>query len=281
MNVLVTGANGYLGGALLRYLAANRPDWDVHATFFSIPPAPGTPFAHALDLRDPNSVETVMSTVQPDLIFHAAALNAGDPQEMYETNARGSAYLARAAARQAARLVHVSSDVIFDGEGGNYSEEDDPHPITPYARSKADAERGVLDSGANAVVVRTSLIYGFRPLDPRTRSILRGEMVHLFVDEWRCPIWVNTLSAALVELAELDLRGVLHVAGAQALNRYDFGMKLMGALEGDTARLVPVESRASGLIRPRNCTLNTSRARSMLTTPLLGVDEALAQNVKK
>lgn len=275
--VLVTGGNGYLGGTLLRYLTQHRPDWDVHATFFSIPPDPHTPNAHALDLRERSSVERVLETARPSLIFHTAALNEGDAQDMYATNARGSEYLARGAGQLNARLIHLSSDVIFDGERGNYSEDDAPNPITPYAVSKADAERGVMDSSANAIIVRTSLIYGFKPLDSRTRSIRRGEMPRLFVDELRNPIWVMNLCEALTELAASDYRGILNVAGTQPLSRYEFGLKLMRYMGGDESMVTPMRSEESGLVRPRDCTLNLSRAKQLLKTELLGVDQVLVK----
>jgi dTDP-4-dehydrorhamnose reductase len=276
MRILLTGASGYLGGALLRTLEALRPEWDVHCTFFSIAPSDDMPNAHHLDLRAESSVARVMDTVQPQIIFHTAALNQGAAQEMYATNARGSEYIARSAAQCNARLVHLSSDVIFDGTRGNYTEDDMPNPITPYAVSKADAEKNVLASGANAVLVRTSLIYGFKPLDPRTRAVLRGEMPRLFTDEMRCPIWVFDLAQALVELAEMEYRGILHVAGAQALSRYEFGVKIMRALDGDPTQLIPLSSAESGLIRPRDCTLDISRAQKILHTKLSSVDEVLA-----
>ena len=276
MQILLTGASGYLGAALLRIIGAARPEWDLHATFFSIVPSDDMPNAHHLDLRDPQSVARVFDRAQPAIIFHTAALNAGDAQTMYDTNARGSAYIAQHTVEQNARLVHLSSDVIFDGTRGNYTEADAPNPITPYAVSKADAEKYVLASGANAVLVRTSLIYGFKPLDPRTRAVLRGEMPRLFTDEMRCPIWVDNLGAALLEIAEMNYRGVLNVAGTQALSRYDFGVKLMRALNADASKLIAAPSDSNATARPRDCTLDVSRAQKLLKTKLLSVDEALA-----
>lgn len=276
MRILLTGASGYLGGAVLRTMEALQPEWDVHCTLFSIVPSDEMPNSHHMDLREEASVARVLDKVQPQIIFHTAALNQGDAQDMYDTNARGTGYLARAAAQCRARIIHLSSDVIFDGARGYYSEEDAPNPITTYAVSKADAETNVQASGANAVLVRTSLIYGFKPLDPRTRAVLRGEMPRLFTDEMRCPIWVFTLSQALVELAEMDYHGVLNIAGTQALSRYDFGVKLMRALHGDPAQLIPASSAESGLVRPRDCTLDVSRASNILQTKLLSVDEVLA-----
>lgn len=274
MKILLTGSSGYLGTGLLKHIPNLRPDWDLHITLHSIEPTAEMEYAHHLDLTDPASVQRVMDRVQPDIIFHTAALNQSEnAQEMYETNANGSGYLAEQAARYGARLIHLSSDVIFDGQKGNYTEEDAPHPITPYAVSKADAEKNVVASGANAVLVRTSLIYGFKPLDPRTRAVLRGEMPRLFTDELRNPVWVDNLCAVLVELAESEYRGVLHVAGPQPMNRYDFGVRLVEALNGDSSQLIPTPSGVSALVRPLDCTMDVSRAQQMLKTKLVSVDE--------
>lgn len=282
MRVLVTGSSGYLGAGLLRYVPKYHPAWDLHITLFSIEPSKEMENAHHLDLRDPQSVARVMDRVQPELIFHTAALNqSDDAQELYKTNAEGSGALARAAAKYNARLVHLSSDVIFDGRRGNYTEDDEPNPLTPYAVSKADAEKEVLASGANAVLARTSLIYGFRPLDPRTRAVLRGEMPKLFTDEMRCPVWVDNLCAALLELGETDYRGVLHLAGTQALSRYDFGIMLLNALHADTSHLIPATSGSRPIMRPLDCTLDVSRAQKLLKTRLMSVDEMIELNAKK
>ncbi len=282
MRILLTGSSGYLGTGLLRHIPAQRPEWDLHIALHSIAPSAEMGRAHHLELCEPESVARVMAKVQPEIIFHTAALNqADDAQAMYETNAHGSGYLANEAAKHNARLIHLSSDVIFDGRRGNYTEDDAPNPLTPYAVSKADAEKNVLASGANAVLVRTSLIYGFKPLDPRTRSILRGEMPRLFTDEMRCPVWVDNLCAALIELAELDYRGILNIAGTQALNRYDFGMKLMRALNADSSQLIATPLGSSVLTRPLDCTLDVSRAQKLLKTKLVSVDEMVEWNTKK
>lgn len=282
MRILLTGSSGYLGTALLNAILTARPDWDLHITLFSIVPADDMPNAHHLDVRDPDSVKHVMDRAQPDIILHTAALNrSDDAHDLYVTNALGSDLVAREAAKRGARLVHISTDVVFDGQRGHYREDDAPNPITPYAVSKADAEKNVLASGANAVLVRTSLLYGFRPLDPRTRSILRGEMRRLYTDELRCPIWVQNLSDAVIELAEMDYRGILNVAGPQSLSRYEFGMKLMDALGGDTSQLIADKSAQGATIRPLDCTLDISRAQRLLKTKLLAVDEVTALHKKK
>jgi len=105
-----------------------------------------------------------------------------------------------------------------------------------------------------------------------------GKPVRLFTDELRCPIWVQSLAAAVVELAALDYKGILHVAGAQPLSRYEFGVQMLRFQGVDPGPLIPVRSQELGLARPLNCTLDSSRARALLRTPLPGVDEVLEKH---
>jgi len=194
--------------------------------------------------------------------------------EMMATNLDGSRNIARAVARSNARLIHLSSDVIFDGEHAPYDESALPAPITPYAESKARAERAVIAEYSRAVIVRTSLVYGFDPLDPRTRQTLNGEMPRLFTDEYRCPIFVDDLADALIEIAQNDFVGVLNIAGAQRVSRYEFGIKLARALHVEP-KFAPALCASYPAPRPRDCTLDISLARRILRTRLRGVDETI------
>jgi len=247
-------------------------------------------------MRDKAAVTVLVDQIRPAVIVHTAACNPGYGTDFEATNTTGTRHVVRAAAACGARLIHISSDVIFDGEKGNYVEDDPPSPITPYGRSKALAEEEVRASGAESVIVRTSLIYGWRPRVARqvrwiVEGVKSGQPVRLFTDELRCPIWVESLAAAVLELAGMDYTGVLHVAGAQPLSRYEFGLRLLRfhgldpgppcseqsqrAYPEQSRRVIPALSRESGLHRPLDCTLDCSRARSLLRTPLPGVDEVL------
>jgi len=282
--MLVTGGSGYLGGWVVRLA---RTGWDVTATYLTHPvDEPGAAWRR-LDLRDGAAVGALVAQVCPAVIVHTAAINSGDDADFEATNVAGTRHVARAAAACDVRLIHISTDVLFDGEKGNYVEKDMPRPIIPYGRSKALAEEEVRVSGAEAVIVRTSLIYGWRPeMDRHTRRIVDGlqdgRPVRLFTDELRCPVWVESLAAAVVELAGTDYAGVLHVAGAQALSRYEFGVRLLRFHGLDAGPIIPARSREVGagfprLCRPLDCTLDCSRARALLNTPLPGVDEVLGQ----
>lgn len=278
--LLVTGGSGYLGGWVARLALAQ---WDVTATYLSHPVRGAGVSWRRLDVRDRSAVAALVAEIHPAVVIHTAAMNPGAGRDFRATNIAGTYHVAREAAAWDARLVHVSTDVVFDGEQGSYVEEDPPSPITPYGRSKARAEEMVEQAGPEAVIVRTSLIYGWRPeVDRHTRWMLDklagDEVVRLFTDELRCPIWVESLAAALVELAEMDLTGRLHVAGAQALDRYAFGQRVLRFHGVDPAPLVPALSRESGLSRPLDCTLDISHAQALLSTPLPGVDEVLGRH---
>ena len=282
--MLVTGGSGYLGRWIVRLAHAG---WDVTATYLTHPvnqfaDEPGALWRR-LDVRDEAAVRALLQEVRPAVVIHTAASNPGEGADFETVNGAGTRHVARAAALYGARLIHISTDVVFDGEKGHYVEEDLPAPVTPYGYSKALAEEEIRSSGAEATIVRTSLIYGWRPrLDRQTRWIVNalntGQPVHLFTDEIRCPIWVESLAAVVVELAGLEYTGMLHVAGAQALSRYEFGVRLARFHGLDPASLIPARSRESGLRRPLDCTLDCSRARALLRTPLPGVDEILEQN---
>jgi dTDP-4-dehydrorhamnose reductase len=277
--LLITGGSGYLGAHLSRLA---REMWHVVATYLTHPPnLPGCRTVR-LDVRDEAAVSRLLAEVQPAAVIHAAA-DMSSPAAMHSTIATGTRNVAAAAAAVGAKLFHLSTDVLFDGEHAPYAESDLPSPITPYGQAKAEAERAVTHLYPEAIIVRTSLIYGFAPPDPRTlwtvESVLRCQPITLFTDEMRCPVWVEQLAAALLELAgarRAQDAGVWQIAGPQPLSRYEFGERLARTYGLDPVGITPGLSRESGLLRPRNCTLDVSKAQARLKTPLWGVDEVLA-----
>jgi dTDP-4-dehydrorhamnose reductase len=244
VTLLVTGAGGYLGRELLRRAeAVGISSRDV-------------------DIRDAAAVRALFERLRP-----TAVINTAYRRDDRATTFDGALNVARAAA--GARLIQVSTDVVFDGDKGSpYTEDDEPTPLTGYGRAKADAERAVLEARPDALVVRTSLIYGAAEPGPQER--LAGDPgASFFTDEVRCPIQAGDLADALIELAATDRSGVLHVAGADRLSRAEFAQLL--------ARR-PVRRATiggSGLVRPRDCSLAIDRAGELLRTRLRGAREVL------
>jgi dTDP-4-dehydrorhamnose reductase len=278
MKLFVTGGSGYLGAAILKRAPT---DWQIAATYVTHPIARKNVAAFYLDVRDADAVQRAIDAARPDVVIHTAAQMTG--AALIAVNADGARNVARAARQIGAQLVHLSSDVIFDGEHAPYDETAEPHPLIPYAISKARAEEIVRAEFSSARIVRTSLIYGFDPMDPRTRQTLDGEMPRLFTDEFRCPIFVDDLADALIELAQLhpvffEKTGfsVLNLAGAQRISRYDFGIALAQKFRV-APKFSPARSASHPTPRPRDCTLDISRAQKILQTKLRGVAEVLAQ----
>lgn len=277
--LLITGGTGYLGGELLRQAAP--AGHELAASYFSQePPASGGTTWLPLDVRDALAVEEALDRLRPELVIHTAFRQGGP--ELHAVTAEGAGHVARASAAVGARLIHMSSDVIFDGEReGAYSEEDAPAPISDYGVAKAAAETLVAAAHPGAAIVRTSLIYGFEPIDRQTQFALdvaagRRED-RLFVDEYRCPIFVGDLAAALLELAALPYTGVLHIAGAERVSRYELGVLVARACGVNPAGIQAARSAESPMRRPRNCALAIGRAQGLLATRLRGVRVVLRE----
>jgi dTDP-4-dehydrorhamnose reductase len=253
---MVTGGCGYLGQELLARAPARG--WTVRATWFRRPPRGDAEWVRA-DVRDAAAMAAAVDGV--DAIVHTAYRQSDGA---WDVNPTGSETVARASGRR--RLVHLSTDIVFRGERGSYREVDVPDPVNEYGRSTAEGERRVADAQPAATIVRTSLIYGGAEPGPQER--LARENRRFFVDELRSPVQVGDLAEAILELLALDVAGPLHLGGADDVSRFDFAV-LLGA---DPAQLEPVHTTPD---RAPNVTLDSSRARALLTTRLRGAREVL------
>jgi dTDP-4-dehydrorhamnose reductase len=273
--LLVTGASGYLGA----YLVSAARGWEVRGTYYSQPARASRAPMSQIDLRDPAAVRQLLATVQPAAVIHTACSNRDDDNISAIVPAAHN--LAASCREVGARLVHVSTDLVFDGEHAPYSDDAPPAPITAYGRAKAEAEAAVASQYPAAVIARSSLIWALDPLDRQTGWLVdglrRGTAITLFTDEIRCPVHLPDLSAALLELATLpQLAGPLNLGGRQPLNRWAFGLRLLCALGLDRgANIQPGTVASSGLVRARNLTLESRRADQQLATRLRSVDDVL------
>jgi dTDP-4-dehydrorhamnose reductase len=258
--LLVTGGCGYLGRELVR--RAPKRGWEVRATWFERPPQGGEADWVQADLRHAEAAWRAVEAV--DAVIHTAYRQG---QGEWEVNVEGSAAVAEAA--RGLRLVHLSSDVVFDGKRGRYREHDVPAPVNAYGRSKAEAERLVAELHGEATIVRTSLIYG--GVEPGPQERLAAEGQRFFVDEIRSPVQVGDLAEALLEVVALELPGPLHLGGADDLSRFDFAV-LLGA---DPARIEPAHTTAD---RAPDVSLDSSRAAGLLQTRLRGAYEVLSDS---
>ena len=267
--LLVTGGSGHLGGEVVR--RAQDAGWDAVGTSYR------TPGPVRLDVRDAAAVEALVAELAPDCVFHTAYIQDGP--DAWATNVDGSANVAAAAAGGGARLIHLSTDLVFDGRAGPYAEGDAVNPLLEYGRSKAAGERVVAERHPAATIVRTSLIYGGERLSGHERRILdvadgRADLA-FFTDELRCPVHVAHLADALLGLAGIAHAGPLHLAGADGVSRYELACLVAEANGRETAHLRTATSAGMPSERPRDCRLDCSLAAALLGEPLPGVREIL------
>ena len=262
MKLFVTGGAGYLGAELCR-LAVERGD-EVLTTRFRTAPSHGR--AVDLDVRDTAAVERILMRHGPDAVIHTAYVQHGEA--MHGTIVRGSHAVAAASHRAGARLLHLSTDLVFDGEhGAPYTEDDEPRPVMAYGAAKLEAEHVVLRAHPAATLVRTSLLY-CKPNGPQERLALRDD-VEFYTDEIRCPTRVDELATALLELTEHGHAGPLHVAAPTAVSRYDLARALRTAAGADADTVRGAPGPATG--RAKNVAVDSARAEALLGRVLSGI----------
>lgn len=295
MKLLITGVNGFVGGSLL---AQAPEDWVVHGIGRTkqpdLPPQshPGREnhfFYHGLDLLDTPALDTLLRSIKPDAVIHAAAIaNIDFCEHNRETaeavNVGVTKHIAGICQEINAKLIFCSTDTVFDGQKGFYTEEDLPVPINYYASTKVRAEQIVLDTCKSGIVARLSLVVGL-PVRGRGNSFLadmrdklqKGETLSFPDNEIRTPVDVLTLGAALLELAAGGYGGLLHLAGNTRIDRYQMARSITDKLGFAQTHIHPVNSNTlpGRAPRPADVSLDNRRARALLKTPMLSLEEGL------
>ena len=274
--VWITGAGGLIGHQLVE----TAPQW-----------APGLEarglFRRDFDLVDFAAVERAFLAEKPVAIIHCAALTkTGDcecnPALAHRLNVEVTEHLSRLAAD--IPLFFFSTDLVFDGARGDYSETSAVNPLNVYGATKAQAERVVLTNPRHTII-RTSLNGGRSPSGDRgfneeTRLAWKaGKTLTLFTDEFRCPIPAIVTAQVVWTLFRHDVTGVFHVAGGTRLSRWEIGQLLAARWPDVTARMMPgLLQDYRGPARSPDTSLNCTRAQSLLPFRLPGLGEWLEAN---
>jgi dTDP-4-dehydrorhamnose reductase len=270
-----------VGSALL--LALRARSHEAVGTHLHHPLEGGVP----LDITDPAAVERVLGDVSPAWVFCPASLTHVDycedhPAEAFAMNRDGPLHAARVAARLGAGFVYYSTDYVFDGARGPYGEDDPPHPLSVYGRTKSEAERALLADVPGAIVVRSTWVYGpdrreMNFVHQLIRSCRAGRVTRVPEDQVSTPTYSVDLAAASVELAGGGRGGLWHLAGSRLLDRYTFARLACEAFDLDASLLAPVRTAALGQKAPRPLKggLRIAKAQAALTTPLRPAEAGL------
>jgi dTDP-4-dehydrorhamnose reductase len=284
--LLVTGASGLLGlnlcldaSASGRYSVVGQVN--QHALR-------GAPFATlAADLAQPGEFARVLAAVKPDLVVHTAALAnleacEKDPRTSARLNGELPGEVAEACRMAGARLAHLSTDAVFDGEQGGYTEEDAPNPQGIYARDKLAGERAVQAANPEAVIARVNF-YGWSLSGRRSlaeffySNLSAGRPVNGFTDVLFCPLAANQLGEILLEMLENGLSGVFHTLSSEHQSKYAFGVALARRFGLDESLITPISVAEAGLLARRspNLTLRVAKLEAALGRGMPGQAEGL------
>lgn len=264
--VWVTGAGGLIGNCLVQTAPRSAPSWRIRALT-----------RPELDLTDFAAIRAAFKKDSPQLVIHCAALAhtptcEKNPQFAHRLNVDVTAALAELASD--IPLIFFSTDLVFDGLGGNYDESATPNPLSAYAKTKIAAERIVL-ANPKHTVLRTSLNFGTSPTGDRAfneqmlQAVQRDETLKLFIDEFRCPIPAIETARATWEVGARNQPGLYHLAGSERLSRWQIGELLAKDWTHLNPKMEPVSIRDfQGLLRSPDTSLNCAKIQKLLSFPL-------------
>ena len=257
--ILITGASGYLGGHLILQAPQNT---EIFAMFHS-QSSDETYGARwtAGDLLDETLPSRLLRDIKPTAVIHNAALSKpeacdNDPDQARELNVEATDRLAAAAASAGAKMVYVSTDMVFDGNHAPYKEDSPAHPCLLYGQTKLDGESRTLNRSKRHVAARSAVIYGGEGIFGSNFAITMiqkwklGESTPVFTDQYRSHVSVKWLAKTLYLLASNDFGGTIHLGGAEGTSRAEFAFGLASYL-GFHTRLLTETSFVGKLQSPR------------------------------
>ncbi len=277
MRILVTGASGLLG----LNLALQFNGQHTIIGLFNDNLLAAAPFEVCqVDLAHKGVPAKVIDDIRPDCIIHCAAManvdaNEAQPALAQRINAEVPGELAAAAHQAGIKLVHISTDAVFDGLHGDYTEESPVHPINTYARTKLAGERAVMDANPDAIIARVNF-YGWSLTGTRSLAeffvnhLRAGERVNGFTDVWFCPLQVNLLDETLMKMVERGLSGLYHTVSRECLSKFDFGCRIARQFGLDERLVAPVSWMDGKLKAPRspNLSLAVDKLEKALGEPM-------------
>jgi dTDP-4-dehydrorhamnose reductase len=259
MRLLITGASGLLGINLALEAMREHEVFGVDRGKLKSAPFPVT----RANFFDKNVFKPTLDSIQPDWVINCAALaNLEEcekhPDQAKILNTELPRELAVACAERNIKFIHLSTDAVFDGtREGVYTEEDTPNPQGVYSQTKLDGERAVQQANPQAIIARVNF-YGWSLGGRRSlgeffvNNLSEGKNVNGFTDVVFCPMWVNHLAQTLIAMLERDLHGLYHVVGAQAMNKYQFGVEVARKFGLRESLIAPQSVERSGLTAKRS-----------------------------
>jgi dTDP-4-dehydrorhamnose reductase len=258
--ILVIGGSGFLGAKFLELAPKN---FEIHSTYLTKKTNFRNINEYKINLLDNSAIIKLINKINPQIIFYTAKVKFFD--ENPEENKKNIDALAKISKEKGIKLFFVSTDAVFDGKKGNYGETDELKPLNAYGLSKKMAEEAIQNIIDDAIIIRTSYIYGKNIFgyDKRTGELLNelklGKNVFRFDDLFRSVTLVDDLARACWKLVEVDFNGIIHIAGEKE-SIFDFSKKISRELGFDESLILPNSYKETGKVFARDTSLNTNLA---------------------
>jgi dTDP-4-dehydrorhamnose reductase len=291
MRVLITGCHGLLGQKVLKvFLKSTSAEILATAkepkTFLDLKGFDYT----MLDITNRSDVKNLVVYFNPDVIVNTAAYTNVDGCELnrelaWRVNVEGVRNLVHSARRVDAKLIHISTDYIFDGKNAPYDENAIPNPINYYGRTKLASENEIKIGGIRFAILRTNVLYG---VGKNVKSnfalwlynkLSSGEKIKVVTDQIGNPTYVDDLAFAILKVVEFDKEGIYNVGGRDFVSRYDFALKLAEIFSFDHELIIPVKTFELNQVAPRplKSGLITLKAEAELGLKPYGVEDGIRQ----
>ena len=279
--LLVTGASGLLGSKIVEIAENDYTVIPLHKT------KPLHSNSLKLDITSTAEVLNLFHKLKPYAVIHAASETNVDKCETqkehaWKINVEGTRNVA-AACKAGTKLIYISTDYVFDGKKGNYTEDDTPNPINYYAVTKLEGEKQVVQNCKNFAILRTSVLYGWHPFKQNFATwvitqLEQNKEITVVEDHYNTPTLADNLAEMAIEATQKDLQGVYHACGSERIGRYEFARQIARAfdLNQNLIRPIKMEQLTAWIAkRPRDSSLNTDKIRSQLEAKPLNITEGL------
>ena len=276
--ILITGASGMLGAELCLSLQNN---FDIYSYEKS-----SARNSKGLDITNIDEVNSAIAFVKPDIIINCAAFTNVDNAEMYKTKARevnvvGLSNILKTCLKDV-KIIHISTDYIFDGSKGNYLESSIKNPLNYYGKTKLEAENYLVGSNYNYLILRPNVLYGNNLKSSNffswvMNSLLVNKNINIVDDQLSNPAYIPDFVSVIQDSILLDYSGISHFGSEDVISRYDFAMKICKYFNLDHKLIKSLRTSDLNQIakRPLNTSLNCSKIESDLDINLYSTNYSL------
>jgi dTDP-4-dehydrorhamnose reductase len=282
MSILIIGASGFVGSLLYKILSKKE---EAVGTFCNRQPE--IERLLYLDITDRKSVEEIIREIRPHVIILTSALTHVEycedhQQEAYNVNVLGTANVVMIAKEIGAKLVFFSSEYIFNGEKGPYSEIDIPNPINYYGKTKLEGETVIINNLNDYLIIRTTVIYGYQRdgknfIMQLIQKNKTGQIMNVPIDQYGSPTFRDNLVEVVIELIKRDKKGIYNVVGPEIINRFDFSILAADILGLDKNLIIskPTVELGQKAKRPLKAGLKIDKVKKEIGAKLLSPKEGL------